>query len=102
MDLSEVDGFYGDASDAELEAFETALDRDDVGKAKEVLNSHQHRTAKEVGYLDEPPGEGDLVYVDTTNRYARLIAISDDREHAAVSSQNGPVIIPYTNCHRIR
>jgi hypothetical protein len=100
MDLPEVAGFYQDATDDELEAFEAALDRDDVDGARQLLRTH--KASRGDGFLDQPPEEGDLVYIEHTNQFARVVVIDVEHDQAVVDSRLGQYVIPYKSLHRIR
>lgn len=104
MDLPKVFKFYDEATEAELDDFESALDSDDDERARSIIEEHYQskQASQQTGYLDEPPQPGDLVYVTDTDRYGTLVTLSEDGTLAVVSSWFGPYTVAADKLRRIR
>lgn len=103
--------FYQLASEDELEEYEAALENGDSRRAMEIVEkffrsdypqSFEVEAKKAPGYLELPPEPGDMVVVLNTNHYARLVAVSDDREIALVKEEFGAYPTPFSNIRRTR
>jgi hypothetical protein len=94
--------FFNKASDLYLDLYNWLLDNDYKDAAETLVESF-NRTAKAgVGYLDECPRPGDLVYIVDTNKYAYLVEISSDNRVAIVNEGRGPYPIAIEKVKRIR
>lgn len=99
--------FYQVASESALEEYEAHLDRDDRLGALRVLDSVLNPTlqvvaAKDQDYLSSPPERGDMVFIQSSGRFAKLLAVSDDGEKALVKEQMGAYVVPFSDLRRIR
>ena len=109
MELARTARFYQTAPDELLDRFEDALDNDDTVLASAIRDEFldqqdfPDRTAKKPPtYLEENPKVGDMVFVNTCNRHARLLAISDDGKKALVKEQFGAYVVDYDKLRRVR
>lgn len=111
MEIFRTARFYQTASEEEIDQFESALDQGDNLRALEIVKSHTAKSYplsfdlaanKEPNYLDESPEVGDMVFVTSSNHYARLISISDDHEIALVKEEWGAYTVPYASLRRVR
>lgn len=109
MELARTARFYQAAPDELLDKFEDALDGDDIVLASAIrdeflsLQEFPERTAKKPPtYLEDDPQVGDMVFVNTCNRHARLLAISDDKKKALVKEQFGAYVVDYDKLRRVR
>lgn len=97
--------FYETARECDLEEYEARLDQDDVDGARKVLSQVLHSETQVTAgrdYLEEPPQRGDMVFVQTTGRYSRLLAISDDRKKAIVKDWLGAYVVNYQDLRRVQ
>lgn len=99
--------FYQISDDEDIERFENALDVDDHKAAMRVVDttlSQHERSALRVDpdYLSLPPQVGDMVYVQSIGRYAKLLSISDDLELAIVREEFGCYPVKYSDIKRVR
>jgi len=99
--------FYRLASSDVLDKFEDALDHEDVTLANAIREEFFLASQKSAGkydraYLEEEPKVGDMVFVNTSNRHARLIAISDDGKKALVKEMWGCYPVDYDTLRRVR
>jgi hypothetical protein len=100
--------FYRLASGDVLDKFEDALDHEDVELANAIREEFfSQASQKSAGkydraYLEEEPKVGDMVFVNTINRHARLIAISDDGKKALVKEMWGCYPVDYDKLRRVR
>jgi hypothetical protein len=101
--------FYQLASDKDIAKYETSLDRDDHVQARKIVENFFWSASpvdvtakKQPDYLELPPEPGDVVLVLDTNHYARLLAISDDKEFALVKEEWGAYPTRYKNLRRTR
>lgn len=105
--------FYQTAPSDFLDRFEDALDADDTVLANAIRDEflaqadaplpETVKVAKDdPEYLREEPEVGDMVFVMTLNRHARLIAVSDDKKMALVKEQLGCYTVPYERLRRVR
>lgn len=112
MDIFKTARFYQIASDEEIERFEEALDEGDYKTALAVVHSFHDlgyptkpfdlEAKREPDFLELPPEVGDMVLIVNTNHYARLLAISDDRELVLVKEEWGAYPTKFENIRRIR
>lgn len=112
MEFALTARFYQTAPSELLDRFEDALDEDDDVLARAIRDEFLHqadnppvtnKTAKDdPHYLTEEPEVGDMVFVNTLNRHARLIAISDDKKLALVKEMYGAYTVPYEKLRRVR
>lgn len=101
--------FYRLASEDLLDKFEDALDHDDFELAAAIreeffaqVDSQKSAGKYDRAYLEEEPKVGDMVFVNTTNRHAKLIAISDDGKKALVKEMWGCYPVDYDTLRRVR
>jgi len=112
MDTFKTARFYQIASEEEIERFEEALDANDYKAALAIVESFHNQgyppkpfdleAKRQPDYLELPPEVGDMVLIVNTNHYARLLAISDDRELVLVKEEWGAYPTKYENIRRIR
>lgn len=99
--------FYEIASESALDEYEAHLDGEDCLGALRVLDSVMSPELQIVAsnsqdYLSEPPQRGDMVFIQNSGRFAKLLAISDDGEKALVKEQLGAYVVPFADLRRIR